>query len=201
MKNKKKISESQLKRIKNKSKEGRHDKLYQETLKLQREANQRLKSLSRHRKVDTWAGRELRDRLDKSTIKAWHNNRVSISKDMNITQLSNIHKSITKFLRMPTSTQAGINEQKRRTLKGIKNFADVSDKDAENLYRLLFGQISLTDLIEPSELIILCIEAREQNDSQDDFLRRIQSYLANPDIKDEDIIISVRHIYNNFVLS
>lgn len=197
----KKIAQSQLNKLKRSGREYRKEELYQDTLKLQREVNARLKSLSRHHKKGTWASKILVNKLDKETIKALDTKgRVNIKPTMNITKLSNINKTLRNFLSSKTSTHAGIKEQTKATLKGIKKKLDVDDEEAELLYSM-FGDESMNWLIAQvgaSEAWATVMEAKEANDSQDDFIMRLQSLGINS--PDEEIRMRAISIYNQYVI-
>lgn len=197
----KKIARSQLNRLKRSDREYRKEELYKDTLKLQQEVNARLKSLSRHHKKGTWASKILVNKLDKETIKALDTKgRVNIKKTMNITKLSNINKTLRNFLGSTTSTHAGINKQKRATLGGIKKKLEVNDEEAEFLYSM-FGNDSmewLIDQVGASEAWATVLEAKKADDTEDDFIMRLQSLGINS--PDEEIRYRAISIYNQFVI-
>lgn len=197
----KKIARSQLNRLKRSDREYRKEELYKDTLKLQQEVNARLKSLSRHHKKGTWASKILVNKLDKETIKALDTKgRVNIKPTMNITKLSNINKTLKNFLSSKTSTHAGINAQKKATLGGISKKLEVDDETAEFLYNM-FGNDSmewLIDQVGTSEAWATILEAKKADDSEDDFIMRLQSLGINS--PDEEIRYRAISIYNQYVI-
>lgn len=201
IKNSKKIARSQLNKLKRSDREYKREALYKDTLKLQQEVNARLKSLSRHHKKGTWASKILVNKLDKSTINAIDGKgRVRIKPSMNITKLSNINKTLKNFLSSKTSTHAGIKQQTKSTLSGIKKKLEVDDETAEMLYGM-FGDDSmewLIDKIGASEAWVTVVEAKEMNDSEDDFIMRLQSLGINS--PDEEVRMRAINIYNQYVI-
>ena len=183
--------------------------LIRETQKMINEANQRLKSLSRHYDVGTWASKKLRNYLETSNIRLWSGRAggsiKQLSSDMSITKLRAINKVVTNFLNSQTSTRRGIEAVKRKQIQSIKtNLSDfdeeeLTEKDAQTLYEL-FGNNSfqkLADKIGASELQVEIIEARENEDSEDDFIRRIEKYISV--LNDDDLLEATIDVYNKFV--
>lgn len=196
----KKIAQSQLQKVKKRSdKEYKKEQLYQDTLDLQRQVNRRLKSLSRHYKKRSWATRNLVDRLDKKTIKAFKNDKVSINKNMTITQLNNINKTLRNFLVSKTSTNKGIKEVKKIAVKSLKTTLDVTEEEAELLYGSLQNSSVqyLVDLIGASETWATIEDAKDKDDSETDFQTRIISLINS---NDDDVRLIAINIYNKYVI-
>lgn len=191
------------------SADSERQQLIRDTQKLINEANARLRSLGRHYKTESWASKRLKNYLQDAKINAWSKRYggsiKSLSSSVNMTQLLAIHRRVTNFLNSETSTYRGIRNVIRKQKENIKKqFTDFEDddfteKDAEDLYRL-FGENSfqiLTDRIGASELQAEVVEAREHNDSENDFIRRIEKYISV--LTDDDMLEATIDLYNKFV--
>lgn len=148
----------------------------------------------------TWASKKLYDRISSSYIK---NNRVSINKGISLTELRLVNKALKNFLNSKTSTVKGILEVEKQTKQNISNLVDnfdeeeLSNEDVNTLYDF-FSDSDFQDVIQyipPSDLYILLVDSKRNNDSNNDFLRKIEMYIdkdslySDSDMKDKLIRI------------
>lgn len=201
MKKSKRVAESQLKKLQRRSDRAyKKEELYQDTLELQREVNQRLKSLSYHHKSGTWASKTLINNLGREKLKAiTTEGKVNIKKTMTTTQLNNINRGLQKFLRSKTSTHSGINKVKTSQLAGMKRTLDVTDEQASFLYEML-GDYSvryLVDKIGASVVWDTINNAIAENDSEDEFLERLRTF---KDLSNDEQLSSIASvIYDKYI--
>lgn len=184
------------------------ERLEKETRKLVNKTNARLSSLQRHSKKGTWASKTLANRLSGSLIKSWNKStgKVKFNKNMTATQLIAINKALNQFLKSKTSTRKGIEEVKRKQIEKIKSRKEleedtlISDEEAESLYNI-FGDEDfnrLTDKIPSSALQAAVEEAIEENDTEDDFIKRLTWY-SSVEMNDLDMRESAIKLYDKYV--
>ena len=196
------------------SADSERQQLIRDTQKLINEANARLRSLERHYKTGSWASKRLRNYLQDAKIDIWTTRYggsiKKIPTNINKTALLAIHRIVTNFLNSQTATRKGIKTVRRNQIKSIaKRFEkelteddierSLTEEESESLYEL-FGTDSfdtLANKIGASELQVELVEAREKNDSEDDFIRRIEKYISV--LTDDDLYDKVIDVYNKFV--
>lgn len=186
------------------SKENRKEQFYKETLKHVQDANARLQSLSRKYGSRTWASKKLFNRLDVTTLKAVKRGRVNITKNMTMTQLTAVRNAVDMFLKSKTSTKAGIKEVSEETKRSMKKALsidrEIDDEDIEDFYDMLSSDVFkyFADLIGASTLWALIEDAKENNDSENSFIARMESYISIGN--DLDLRDKVIELYNKYVL-
>lgn len=113
--------------------------LYSELKALAKRANQRIVRLERRFGKDTWATRELKERLAVEPLNAWTTSgRVKYNKSMTATQMMATIKETKKFLGKPTSTARGIKKSKQKAAKTLQRMfssdtSELTDEEAEAL--------------------------------------------------------------------
>ena len=187
------------------TKEELRRKKYKQVKKLSRKANDRLRSLDRRLKAGTWASRKLKNRLSIKKLKAWSViDRVSVKKNLSLTDLKMIEKAINQFLESKTSTKRGIEDAKNRVKDSIKTTLneegyDLSDEDADTFYSMLedddFNYFA--DKVGASTMWAIMDDAIEYNESDTKFANRIERYIAT--INDLDTLERVQNLYNKYV--
>lgn len=179
------------------------DVFYRETLKHVQEANSRLQSLSRKYGSRTWASKKLFNRLDASTLKAVKRGRVNITKNMTMTQLTAVRNAVDQFLRSKTSTKKGIKQVSRQTKESIKRTLslerEIDDEDVEDFWRMFEENdfMYFAEKIDPSTLWIIIEDAKENNDSPEQFVERLRQYTTVNDLDEREKAI---RLYNKYVL-
>ena len=178
---------------------------YKEVKKLSKKANQRLKSLERRYKSGTWASKKLKNRLSTKKTNAWNNiGRISIKKNLSITDLKIIEKAIKQFFESATSTKRGIEDAKDRVKESIKTTLneggfDLSDEDAEVFYSMLedddFNYFA--DKVGASTMWAIMDDAIEYNESETKFVNRIERYIVT--INDLDTLDKVKRMYSKYI--
>ena len=183
------------------------DKLERETRKLVNKANARLDSLQRRYRKGTWSSKKLANRLSSNKLKAWSKSgKIRIGKNPSKTKLLAINKATTQFLNSQTSTKKGINATRRKTIESLrgtlsKDLEEMSYEDAEKFYEM-FGEDnfqSIADKIGASALQAVIEDAIEEDDTSDDFIKRLQLY-GGVSMNDEDIRKNANSLYNKYVM-
>ena len=187
------------------TKEDLRQRKYKEVKKLSKKANQRLKSLERRYKSGTWASKKLKNRLSTKKTNAWNNiGRISIKKNLSITDLKIIEKAIKQFFESATSTKRGIEDAKDRVKESIKTTLneggfDLSDEDAEVFYSMLedddFNYFA--DKVGASTMWAIMDDAIEYNESETKFVNRIERYIVT--INDLDTLDKVKRMYSKYI--
>lgn len=183
----------------------KQQELYAELKKLSKRANQRLVRLEREFGKDTWASKKLRNRLESNPIQAWTSSgRVKVNKSMTVTQMRAVIKATEQFLASKTSTVSGVKKVKKTTISGLAKSLGtdgdtLTNDEAEALYDMLSDDY-VTDImkyIPASEFWSLVQDAKEQHDSQEQFVNRIKDYIDFGN--DKDMIIKLTSIYIKYV--
>ena len=183
----------------------KQEELYKELKKLSKRANQRLVRLEREFGKDTWASKKLRNRLETEVLNAWtKDGRVRLNKSMSMTQMRAVIKATEQFLTSKTSTVGGVKKVKKTTISGLAKSLgtdgeSLTNEEAEALYDMLSDDY-VTDLLKyipASEFWSLIQDAKEQNDTQEQFINRIKDYIEFGN--DKDMIIKLTSIYIKYV--
>lgn len=187
------------------TKEDLRQRKYKEVRKLSKKANQRLNSLERRFKSGTWASKKLKNRLSTKKLNSWNNiGRISIKKNLSITDLKMIEKAINQFFASATSTKRGIENAKDRVKESIKttlneNGFDLSDEDAEVFYSMLedddFNYFA--DKVGASTMWAIMDDAIEYNESETKFINRIERYIVT--VNDLDTLDKVKRLYLKYI--
>ena len=181
--------------------------LERETRKLVNKANARLDSLQRRYKKGTWASKKLANRLGTNKIKAWtKSGKIKMRKNMTKTQLLAVNKAASQFLKSQTSTKKGISATRRKTIESLrgtlsKDLEEMSYEDAEMFYDM-FGEDNfqtIADKIGASALQAVIEDAIEEDDSSDDFIKRLQLY-GGVSMNDDDIRKNANKLYNKYIM-
>lgn len=179
--------------------------LFVELKKLSKRANQRIVRLEREFGKDTWATKKLKDKLVADPLQAWTSSgRIKVNKSMTITQLKATIKATKQFLNSKTSTKSGIKQIKKTTIKSIARSLgtdenDITNEEAETLYNMLSDDY-MSDIIRyipASDFWALIEDAKEKNDTKNDFIDRISDYITFGN--DKDMIEKLSIIYEKYV--
>lgn len=179
-----------------------------DTRRLVGEANERLRSLERRYKSGTWASKRLRNLLSSFNIGVWKGRRIKLRNNLNTTQLVAINKAITSFLKSKTATKQGIEDVKRQQIENIKERLGVDEEEAEEMtdeeaefFYDMFGDRDfdiLADKVGASALQACIEDSIEANDTEDQFLKRLEWY-GGVEMNDLDIREIAIRVYNKYV--
>lgn len=180
-------------------------KLFNELKKLSKTANQRILEIERRYGERSWAVKRLAERLEVQNLQALSSSgRIRVSKGFSEVQMKAIIKATKNFLKSETSTLRGIKNTSKRLKQNIRKTIssdefEVSDEDIETLYNIFENDdVSwLMKYVPPSDLWILLQDAKESQDTFDDFLGRIERYIEVEN--DVTTILKLRRIYNKYV--
>ena len=182
-------------------------RLERETRKLVNKANARLDSLQRRYRSGTWATKKLSNRLSSNKMKMWsRGGKIKLGKNPTKQQLLAVNKAVNQFLESQTSTKKGISRTRQKTIESLRSSLSTEDKelsyeDAEKFYEM-FGEdnfSNIADKIGASALQAVIEDAIEENDSSNDFIKRIEMY-AGLSMNDLDIRESANQLYEKYVL-
>lgn len=154
----------------------------------------------------TWATKKLNDRISDYL----HDGEIKINKDMSIQELRLINKAVNNFLSSKTSTIKGIMEIEKQTKQNISNIVTDFDEDeltndeVNTLYDFFNDPDfqDVTQYIPPSDLYILLMDSKRNNDSPEAFLRKIEMYIDKDSLySDSDMKDKLIRIYNKLSAS
>ena len=174
------------------------------TKKLVSKANARLDSLQRRHRSATYASKKLANRLSSDKMKMWQKGKIRMRKNLTNTQLVALNKAINQFLSSATSTNKGIITFKRKQIESIfrqrsDEDIDFTEEDAEDFFDM-FGDNDFqyfAEKIGASTLQEIIYDSIKENDSEDDFIYRLNLYI---EINDLDIREKAIRLYNKYVL-
>lgn len=181
-------------------------KLFNELKKLSKRANQRLVRLERAFGKETWASKNLRNKLDIEPLQAWtETSRVRINKSMTITQLEATIKATKEFLNSETSKVKGVKDVRKRQIKEIQKTIDIDDSEedfsfkmAENLSDIFETEYNwILKYIRYEEVFGIISDSIEAKDNENDFLNRLENYITLS--TDIDLTSKAREMYQHFV--
>ena len=181
--------------------------LYEELKKLAKRANQRIVRLEREFGKDKWAIKNLRDRLDTQKLNAWtKTGRIKYNKSMSITELRAVTKATKQFLNSQTSTKRGIQQVRKKQIESLRISLSTDEKEftfeeAETFYRL-FEDTDYTFFIRKYDIPAsafndLIQEAKEYNNTFDDFLENLEIYITIGN--DKELLTRAQAIYEKYV--
>lgn len=180
--------------------------LEKETRKLVSKANARLDSLQRRYKSGTWSSKKLANRLSSNKMKMWSKGKIKLGKNPTKQQLIAVNKAASQFLQSQTSTKKGISRTRQKTIESLRGTLSTEDKemsyeDAEKFYEM-FGEdnfSNIADKIGASALQAVIEDAIEENDTSNDFIKRIEMY-AGLSMNDLDLRESAKVLFEKYVL-
>ena len=183
------------------------DRLEKETRKLVSKANARLDSLQRRYKSGTWASKKLANRLSSNKMNMWSKQgKIKLGKNPTKAQMIGLNKAINQFLSSATSTKKGIKSVRQKTIESLRGTLSIEDKemsfeDVEKFYEM-FGEdnfSNIADKIGASALQAVIEDAIEENDSSNDFMKRLETY-AGLSMNDLDLRESAKVLFEKYVL-
>lgn len=186
--------------------------LYRDVKKQVEEVNKRLTRLRKSDEYGSWASKKLFNRLDtknldvlQKTRKGKIVQRIKLTKNLTNTDLRAIEKATNQFLQSKTSTSRGIKITKSKTIKTIKKTLSleegrkVSDEDAEYYYDMLANKDFdwFNDKIGASAMWSLIDDAIEHNDSESDWIKRIENHAMT--MNDVDARERALRLYEKYI--
>ncbi|MCI6789368.1 MAG: hypothetical protein MR606_05970 [Mollicutes bacterium] len=162
-------------------------------------------SMRKSYKSGTWSSKKLKKRLTTETTKAWKEGRIKINENMTITQLRAVQKATRQFMKSVTSTVSGIERVKKETISSLKGTLsideeEITEEEAETLYDMLSDEdfSTLVNKIGASTAWALIEDAKEANDTENQFITRLSRYAFK--INDETMKNKALKIYEKYVI-
>lgn len=193
----------------------KYDKvLYRNVQEQVNEVNKRLRNLKREGEYNSWASKKLFNRLDDSSMDVLKYNRtgkdkqvlrITLNKNLTNTNLLNIQKSTSQFLKSKTSTPKGIDRTRRRTINAIRKTLNEQDgkkvtkEDAEFYYDLLGDKSfdSFVDKIGASSMWNLVDASIEKKDTQKGWIERLEMYAMT--MNDRGMKTRAKELYKKYI--
>ena len=181
--------------------------IYNELKKLANTANARLRKLEQYMgRPNSWSAKNLRDKLSSEPVQAWtKGNRVSVSKNMTLTQMEATLQAVQKFINSKSSTIRDINKIRETTIENFRVSLGIDRKlsreEGEFYYRLFEDtdySFFVPKYFTASEFDALIQEAKEENYSVDEFVDLISAHLFGLDSELRERAIA---FYNKYIKS
>lgn len=182
------------------------DKLFNELVRKTGQANKRLRAIRNEFGKIGWAGENLKQKTEMSLISSWTSRGIRVRRSMTPHQMKATLKAIDNFLQSKTSSVKGIRQTIKRQQQGLQKTLSNEDitittKESQTLYKFFedkdFNYI--TRYIGASDLFVLLEDAKDNNDTINQFLSRIENYIFVGE--DEDMRNALESIYNKYVRS
>lgn len=176
-----------------------------------KDVNERLRKLQRWGRYDTWASKQLITRLDSGKLNILtKDGLIDINKiqNLNQTQMTNINKAMDQFLRSKTKSIQGINAVVRKKRQDLIEKSDsaqwvksLTNKEVEDLYRIFDDEEfkNLSEHIKYEQIWNKVVEAKEKDFTEEEFIEELQLYTDPKVMNDDDVLDSMRSIYNKYI--
>lgn len=187
--------------------------LYQNVKKQVEEVNKRLTRLKKSDEYGSWASKKLFNRLDTKNLDVLERQRtgqkqvqrIKLTKNLTNTDLRAIEKATNQFLQSKTSTSRGIKITKNKTIESIRKTLSleqgrkVTEEDAEYYYDMLANKDFdwFNDKIGASAMWSLIEDAIEHNDSESDWIKRIENHAMT--MNDVDARERALRLYEKYI--
>lgn len=174
---------------------------YRELVRKVGQANKRLRAIKNEFGTLGWAGESLKNKTEMNLIKAWTSRGIKVNKNMSEEQQKAVLKAINNFLKSKTSSVSGIKRTIKSQQEALKVNLDISTDESKTLYKFFedkdFNYV--TNYIDASSLFVLLEDSKEEQHSENEFIKRIENYILVGE--DESVRNSLKRIYNNYVRS
>lgn len=174
---------------------------YRELVRKVGQANKRLRAIKNEFGTLGWAGETLKNKTEMNLIKAWTSRGIRVNKKMSEEQQKAVLKAINNFLKSRTSSVSGIKKTIKSQQEALKVNLDISTDESKTLYKFFedkdFNYV--TNYIDASSLFVLLEDSKEEQHSENDFIKRIENYILVGE--DENVRNALKRIYNNYVRS
>lgn len=187
--------------------------LYRDVKKQVEEVNKRLTRLKKSGEYGSWASKKLFNRLDTKNLDVLERQRtgekqvqrIKLTKNLTNTDLRAIEKATGQFLKSKTSTARGIRITKNKTIKSIQDTLSleqgrkVNEDDAEYYYDMLADKDFdwFNDKIGASTMWALIEDAIENNDSESDWIKRLENHVMT--MNDVDARERALRLYEKYI--
>ena len=187
--------------------------LYRDVKKQVEEVNKRLTRLKKSGEYGSWASKKLFNRLDTKNLDVLERQRtgekqvqrIKLSKNLTNTDLRAIEKATNQFLQSKTSTSRGIKITRSNTIESIRKTLSleqgrkVTEEDAEYYYDMLANKDFdwFNDKIGASAMWSLIDDAIEHNDSESDWIRRLENHAMT--MNDVDARERALRLYEKYI--
>lgn len=183
-----------------------NEKLYKELVRKVGQANKRLREIRREFGSLGWAGGKLKEKTEIILVNSWRGSRgIKVSKSMSEQQLQATLTAINQFLKSKTSTVKGIKQTMKKQQETLRNTfkqfnVDITPEESKSLYKMFDDKdfSILYQYIDPSELYVIVQDARENGDTEAEFIKRIESY--GVDGQDLELRQAILNLYYRWVV-
>lgn len=178
-----------------------NEELYSELFRLAKRANQRILRLEREFGKDSFAIKNLRNRLSSPVVSAWtESGRIRYNKSMTDSQMRATIKATKDFLASMQSKVSGARKIREYRRKQIAQAFEVEDVDVDKFFDILEDRkSSILDKLDPSLFFTLVKEARDINATYDKWVELLEQYILIGN--DVDLRQDALDLYNKYVIS
>lgn len=181
-----------------------------------KDVNEKLRNLQKWGRYDTWASKQLINRLDSEKMSILQGKMLTDDGLINIsnidllnnTQLANVTKAMNQFLSSKTKSIQGINAVVRKKRQDLIEKSDnaqwvksLTNKEIEDLYRVFDDEEFkyLSDKVKYEQIWNTIVQANANGWSSQEFVDELLMYTDPKFINDDDVLDSMNSIYDKFV--
>lgn len=183
-----------------------NDQLYKELVRKVGQANKRLREIRREFGTLGWAGSKLKEKTEFNLVNTWRSSKgIKVSKSLSEQQMLATLNEINKFLKSKTSTVKGIKQTMKKQQETLRNTfkqfdIDINPEESQNLYKMFDDKdfSILYQYIDPSELYVIVLDAKDNGDTEAQFIKRIESY--GVDGQDVELRQAILNLYYRWVV-
>jgi hypothetical protein len=183
-----------------------NDQLYRELVRKVGQANKRLREIKREFGTLGWAGSKLKEKTEFNLVNTWRSSKgIKVSKNLSEQQMLATLNEINKFLKSKTSTVKGIKQTMKKQQETLRNTfkqfdIDITPEESQNLYKMFDDKdfSILYQYIDPSELYVIVLDAKDNGDTEAQFIKRIESY--GVDGQDLELRQAILNLYYRWVV-
>lgn len=191
-----------------------YDKTREEKLReLTRKAgqvNKRLRAIKREFGSLGWAGETIKDKTEYYLVNTWRNyeKRIGIRFNKNTITDEQIDATLSymnNFLKSKSATVKGVKRIMAKQQESLRQTLSTDDKEltieeSKSLYKLFDDKDYnyITKFIPESDLFVLLQDAKENKDTEEQYLKRVENYITIGE--DDDLKEALLNLYNRWVL-
>lgn len=179
------------------------EKLFREIVRKTGQANKRLREIRREFGSLGWAGSKLKEKTEFHLVNTWRTKGIKVSKSLSEQQMKATLRALNDFLKSETSNVKGIKKvMKKQQISLRQAFStdkEITVDESKTMYTFFedndFNYV--TQFIPASDLFILLMDAKENKDTENQFLNRVENYIVIGE--DDDLKEALLNIYSRWL--
>ena len=179
------------------------EKLFRELVRKTGQANKRLREIRREFGSLGWAGSKLKEKTEFHLVNTWRTKGIKVSKSLSEQQMKATLRALNDFLKSETSNVKVIKKVMKKQQTSLRQAfstdKEITVDESKTMYTFFedndFNYV--TQFIPASDLFILLMDAKENKDSENQFLNRVENYIVIGE--DDDLKEALLNIYRRWI--